>query len=105
MRFKGRGAAASRSPRNMGLHDDASHPECRQSLAPKFKRSRTRAAAPDGGTREPRFAGLAAETRFGLSRTLLEEQMPPAPPVANPAEARRKFIRHVKIPQTGYGAS
>jgi hypothetical protein len=89
----------------MRLHDDTPQPECRQPLAPKFKGSRTRAAARDAGTREPRFSGLPAETCFSLSRALLEKQMPLAPPVANPAEARRKFIRHVKIPQTGYGAS
>jgi hypothetical protein len=89
----------------MGLHDDTPQPECRQPLAPKIKGSRTGAAAADAGAREPHFSGLPAETRFSLSRSLFEERMPLAPPVANPAEARRKFIRHVKIPQTGHGAS
>jgi hypothetical protein len=89
----------------MGLHDDTPQPECRQPLAPKLKGSRSRAAARDAGTREPRFSRLPAETSFSLSRALLERQMPLAPPVANLAEARRKLIRHMKIPQTGYGAS
>ena len=105
MGFERTGTAASRRPGNMGLHDDPSHPESRQALSAHFNRPRTRSSASDSSTAEPCFSGLAAKPGRRLLQLLCKPLIAAARPVSNPPETRLELIRHMKIPQTGYGAS
>ncbi|WP_291198190.1 hypothetical protein [Hyphomonas sp.] len=104
MGFERPGTAASRRPGNVGLYDDPSHPESRQALSAHFNRPRTRSAASDPSTAEPCLSGLAAKPGRRFLQLLCKLLIAAARPVSNPPETRLELIRHVKIPQSGYGA-